>query len=247
MADFDTDAVFGADYLHFYAPAFTQERNGREVAEIVRMLDLQPSMTVLDAPCGHGRISTELAVLGAAVTGLDLMEHFLAAARETAATRGVEVDYRRGDLRELPVEGPFDAVLCWFTSFGYFGDEDNRRVLREFHRVLRPGGRLLIETLHHDGFVRGFVAAPFASVDRVGEDLMIDESRFDSHTGCIETDRTVVRGGKVRTSHHSVRLLTIPEWRAWLTEAGFRDARFCGREGTELSVDSRRLVVTAAR
>jgi 2-polyprenyl-3-methyl-5-hydroxy-6-metoxy-1,4-benzoquinol methylase len=198
-------------------------------------------------PCGHGRITTELAALGAAVTGIDLMEHFLAMAREAATSRGVQVDYRRGDLRDLPVDGPFDAVLCWFTSFGYFGDEDNMRVLREFHRVLRPGGRLVIETLHYDGFVRGFVASPFASVDRSGDDLMIDESRFDSLTGRIETDRTIVRDGTVRTTHHSIRLLTVPEWRTWLKEAGFRDATFAGREGTPVSVDSRRLVVTAFR
>src|SRR4051794_19630778 len=117
MADFDADAVFGADYLHFYAPAFTQDRNRRESEEVARLLELQPSMTVLDAPCGHGRITTELAALGAAVTGIDLMEHFLAMAREAATSRGVQVDYRRGDLRDLPVDGPFDAVLCWFTSF----------------------------------------------------------------------------------------------------------------------------------
>jgi SAM-dependent methyltransferase len=181
------------------------------------------------------------------VTAVDLMEHFLAEARKTAMARGVEVDYRRGDLRELPVDGPFDAVVCWFTSFGYFNDEDNRQVLREFHRVLRPGGRLLIETLHYDGFVRGFVPAPFASMDRVGDDLMIDESRFDSLTGRIETERTVVRGGNVRASRHSIRLLNVPEWRSWLTEAGFGDMDFRGREGAELSVDSRRLVVTAHR
>jgi ubiquinone/menaquinone biosynthesis C-methylase UbiE len=42
-------------------------------------------------------------------------------------------------------------VICWFTSFGYFDDDDNRNVLSEFARVLGPGGRLLIETIHHDG------------------------------------------------------------------------------------------------
>jgi 2-polyprenyl-3-methyl-5-hydroxy-6-metoxy-1,4-benzoquinol methylase len=247
MGGFDVEAVFGADYLHFYAPALNDERNRREADEVAELLGIDHSMAVLDAPCGHGRISTELAARGASVTGVDLMEHFLSVARETAATRGVDVDYRQGDLRELPVEGPFDAVVCWFTSFGYFDDADNKRVLREFHRVLRPGGRLLIETLHYDGFVRGFVSAPFASVDRVGEDLMMDESQFDSYTGRVETDRIVVRAGKVRTSHHSVRLLNIPEWRAWLTEAGFCDATFAGRQGADLSVDSRRLVVTAVR
>jgi SAM-dependent methyltransferase len=77
---------------------------------------------------------------------------------ENAAAAGVSVEYKLGDLRELPFDGPFDAVLCWFTSFGYFDDE-NYRVLRELRRVLRPGGRLLIETMHRDVFIRSPVRA----------------------------------------------------------------------------------------
>ena len=43
-------------------------------------------------------------------------------------------------MRQLPVDGPFDAVVCWLNSFGYYDDADCHRVLGEFHRVLRPGG-----------------------------------------------------------------------------------------------------------
>ncbi len=65
------------------------------------------------------------------------------------------VDYWAGDLQDLPL-GPnegFDAVLNWFTSFGYFADNGNKGVLREFRRALRPGGRLLLETIHRNAFV----------------------------------------------------------------------------------------------
>jgi hypothetical protein len=40
--------------------------------------------------------------------------------------------------RHLPWEAEFDPRRFWFTSFGYFGDEDNRRILAEVHKVLRP-------------------------------------------------------------------------------------------------------------
>lgn len=73
-----------------------------------------------------------------------------------------DADDISGDLRELPVDGPFDAALRWFTSFGYFDDDDNRKVLSEYRRVLRPGGRLLIETQHRDEFVRRFTPTPSA-------------------------------------------------------------------------------------
>ena len=247
MEAFDTEGTFNEDYLWFYEPMLTPERNRQDVEEIVTTLTLTPGSSILDAPCGHGRIANLLAAEGFQVTGVDLMELFLDRARTAAGELGVDVDYRHGDLRDLPVSGQFDAVVCWFTSFGYFDDDDNRKVLDEFARVLRPGGRLLIETMHHDGFVRGFVSAPEATVTERGEDTMSDITSFDSRTGRIETERTVRRGGDVRQSHHSVRLPTGPELDAWLDGAGFTDRTFSDRAGAPLRFDSWRLVATATK
>lgn len=145
------------------------------------------------------------------------------------------------------MSGPFDAVVCWFTSFGYFDDDDNRLVLQEFANVLRPGGTLLIETMHHDGFVRGFACAPVATITERGEDLMIDVTSFDPVLGRIETERSVRRDGQLRRSHHSVRLPTVPEFDSWLRAAGFSERRYSDRGGHPLRFDSWRLVVAAVR
>lgn len=247
MESFDTEGTFNDDYLWFYEPMLTQERNHQEVEEIVTTLMLAPGSSVLDAPCGHGRIANLLAAQGFRITGVDLTKLFLEQARTASEELGVDVDYRQGDLRDLPVSGPFDAVVCWFTSFGYFDDDDNRKVLDEFARVLRPGGRLLIETMHHDGVVRGFVGAPEATVTERGDDTMSDVTSFDSRTGRIETERTVRRGGDVRRSHHSVRLPTVPELNSWLGSAGFIDRAFSDRAGAPLRLDSWRLVATAMK
>jgi SAM-dependent methyltransferase len=247
MESFDTGGTFNDDYLYFYDPMFTAERNRWEANEIVAMLGIDPGSSILDAPCGHGRIANLLAVDGFRVTGVDVTELFLERAVADREELGVEVDYRKGDLRSLPVAGPFDAVVCWFTSFGYFDDDDNKKVLDEFARVLKPGGRLLIETMHHDGFVRGFQNAPEVTAMQRGVDEMSDVNSFDSTTGRIETERTVRRNADVRRSHHSVRLPTAPELDAWLAGAGFTDRTFTDRAGAPLCFDSWRLVATAAR
>lgn len=80
------------------------------------MLKLDPGSSILDAPCGHGRIANLLAVDGFRVTGVDVTELFLGKAQAARDELGVDVDYRQGDLRDRPVAGPFDAVVCWFTS-----------------------------------------------------------------------------------------------------------------------------------
>lgn len=247
MESFDAAETFNDDYLWFYEPTLDAERNRRETDEIVATLNLAPGSKILDAPCGHGRISNLLALHGFRVTGVDLTDLFLDRARQDAKHLGADVQFQQGDLRNLPVSGPFDAAICWSTSFGYFDDTDNRKVLDEFARVLRPGGHLLIETMHHDGFVRGFTNAPAANVTERGDDMVTDVSTFDPTTGRVETDRTVRRGGDVRRSHHSVRLPTITELDVWLSDAGFTARTFSDRAGLPLRLDSWRLVVIAVK
>jgi SAM-dependent methyltransferase len=238
---FDFDETFGDDYLYFYTTWFTDEDNERETDELVSWLDVGPGDAILDAPCGYGRISNRLAERGFRVVGVDASEVFLQAAQQA----GSSAVFRLGDLRDLPVDGPFDAAFSWFTSFGYFDDDENRQVLSEYRRVLRPGGRLLIETQNHDEFIRRFTPAPFAHTAQIGDDLMVDTSEFDCVAGRIETDRVVIRAGQVRRSHHSVRLPTIPEFRAWLTDAGFAAVDFRARDGQPPTIDRPRLIVLA--
>ena len=241
MVQFDFEETFGDDYLYFYADVLSDEQNDADTDTIVSILRLEGRESVLDAPCGHGRISNRLAQRGMQVVGVDASELFLKRAHDD----GSSAEYLHGDIRAIPVDGPFDVVLSWFTSFGYFDDDENRQVLSEYRRVLRPGGRLLIEMHNHDEFVRRFTPAPFSVTTRVGTDLMVDTSKFDCTTGRIETDRMTVRDAHVSDSHFFVRVPTIPELRTWLADAGFSDATFTARDGKPPSIHRRRLVVVA--
>ena len=247
MRLFDIEGTFGDDYLYFYAPMLDEERTRSDVERIMEVMELEPGERVLDVPCGHGRIANLLALRGLQVTGIDAMSDFINRARRDAEQMGVEVEYHVGEMEQLVVDGPFDAVVCWFTSFGYFDDAGNRAVLREFARVLRLGGRLGIEMMHHDGFVRRFTPAPFSSSVFRGENVMIDTSRFDPASGRAITERVVYRDGDVRHSVHSVRLPTIPELDAWLADAGFGARRFFGAGGESPTIDDLRMAVVATR
>ena len=100
------------------------------------------------------------------------------------------MEYVQGDLRELPFDGRFDAVLNWFTSFGYFDDEGNRRVLEGFHRALRPGGTLLLEQASRGfslaqptveqlaGMLRGAGFAQVEALNELGERFTLASRRL---------------------------------------------------------------------
>lgn len=212
---------------------------------IWRLLELEPGMEVLDLACGHGRIANRLAERGARVTGLDSTPLFLDYARRDATERGVDVEYVEGDMRSLPWEdGRVGRVLSWFTSFGYFDDDDNRLVLREAHRVLQPEGRLVIENNNLAGLLPRWL--PAVVVERDG-DFSIDRSTFDPTTGRATTERVIVRGGHVRRFSFSVRGFIAVEFRDWLLDAGFTAVDFYDGEGKPLTAESRRMISVARR
>ena len=158
--------------------------------------------------------------------------------------RGVEVDYVEGDMRELPWEGAFDRVISWFTSFGYFDDEANREVLGDVHEALRPGGSVLIEGNNLAELLPRWLPAV---VHEKGDDVVIDHSVFEPITGRADTQRTVVRDGRVRRFSMSVRMFVAAELGDWLREAGFDEVRFYDREGEPLTAEGRRMIAIASR
>jgi SAM-dependent methyltransferase len=242
---FDLEETFGDDYLYFYDESIDDEHSDADTAEILSLLDLPRGSKVLDAPCGHGRLSRRLAAAGMDVTGVDITPHYLDLARADPKLPPVGVTYVEGDLRHLPVAGPFDAVVCWLNSFGYYDDPDCHRVLEEFHRVLRPGGRVAIDTMHHDGGVRHFVPAPEGVVVRHGDDTMVEQSTWDPVGGRMCVERTVHRDGQVRHASYFIRLPTPPEWVVWLEAAGFSEVTFRAGGGGPLELESWEMVVTA--
>jgi SAM-dependent methyltransferase len=234
------EGVFGDDYLHFYEASLTSELSDRQAELIARLLDLRAGQRVLDVPCGHGRITERLAVFGCDVVGVDSDPVFLERARSSAP----DLDYREGDMRRLEFDAEFDAVVNWFTSFGYFDDDTDRSILRSFRRALKPGGKLLLELQNRDPIVQ-MVGAGSAWVEERGDDFLIDRQVYDVASGRTRTSRVMIRDGRVKRTHYSVRLFTFTELRDWLLDAGFASATAYAGDGEPFSRDSRRMVLVA--
>jgi len=239
---------FDEHYLHRYRPLLTDERSEREVDGIVDLLGLEPGDRVLDLACGHGRHAIRLARRGLRVTGFDLSEVFLERARADARTEGLAIDYVHGDMRELPWEGAFDAVINVFTAFGYLEDDaEDAKALQAVGRALRPGGRLLQETLHRDGLTPRFLSS---YVERLDDGLItLHEHRLDLAAGGVEDTVTEIEvDGRRIVRRTWVRLYTVPEFRRMYEAAGLSlDAAYGGLDGGELTLASRRLVLVGSK
>ncbi|MBP1911193.1 class I SAM-dependent methyltransferase [Thermococcus stetteri] len=100
---------------------------------------------VLDLACGVGGFSFLLEDLGFEVVGLDNSKFMLEKAREFAKERESRVEFIEGDARQLPFENDsFDYVL-FIDSLVHFEPPELSRVFREAARVLKPGGRFILQ------------------------------------------------------------------------------------------------------
>lgn len=230
----------GDDWL-LLATTRDPERTSVEVGFVASQLP--DSARVLDVPCGTGRHAVALAERGFQVAGLDISEAVLARARES----GPDLDFRQGDMRELPwPDGSFDAVLNLWTAFGYFETRDeDERVMAEFARVLAPGGVLVLDTINQAALLRGFRPQSFQEVDGV---LVLEEHAHDIVTGRTSTRWTFVRGGERSMLEFDLRLYTTPEYVELMRRAGLEpESFFGGFDGAELGFDTWRQIIVARR
>ena len=117
------------------------------VAQYVKdIAKLSPGSKVLDAGCGLGRISVELASLGLDVTGVDIIQSELDAAQDSAEAEGVELTLINHDLRTFHAPNQFDCAINLFTSFGYCDTiEEDMQILHNIADSLKAGGTFIME------------------------------------------------------------------------------------------------------
>jgi SAM-dependent methyltransferase len=185
-----------------------------------RLAGCEPGAVILDAGCGNGRHALPLARAGHRVVALDSSAVLLAAARRTA--RGARwPHFVRGSYARLPfTPGTFDAVLSLGTALGYLGDEGDRAALREFRRVLAPGGRLVVETLHRDEL--GVRLCEREERPLAGGGTLRIDRRFDRTRGVMrEAQRLEVGGGDRSARSYELRVYGADELCRMLEDAGF--------------------------
>jgi SAM-dependent methyltransferase len=149
-------------------------------------------------------------------------------------------------MRRIPFAGPFRAVLTFFTTLGYFPDEENRRVIREIARVLEGDGRFLFDHLNADRVRASLV--PKSERDVKG--VHVVETRWIEDDPPRVKKRVVARekGETLREYTESVRLYRPEELAEELARAGLSTENVFGDfDGGPWSPASSRLILVGRR
>jgi SAM-dependent methyltransferase len=236
---------FSDDYLKLYKHDLSESE--READSIARMLQLEPGAHVLDLACGFGRHSVVLAQQGFHVTGYDLSEGLLKKAKELADTIKVKIELQQGDMREIPYESRFDAVINMFTAFGFFDNEqEDLKVLKGVHRALKPGGQFLIDVINRE--LATHVDIPRRWI-KENHAYLLEERFFDFFRSRLEmTNLLILQNGETKQANFSIRLYTLTEMIDLLHAAGLVLIDVYGDfSGALYNADSPRMILVAQK
>ncbi|NNG02154.1 MAG: methyltransferase domain-containing protein [Desulfobacteraceae bacterium] len=171
-------------YETYIVPAFS----GAWAADLVNRADLRNGDRILDVGCGTGIVSRyALKEMGGSgrITGMDVNETVLEKAREICPPNGSAIEWRHGDVSDMPFpDDNFDVVFCQ-QGLQYFSDRP--RALNEINRVLVDQGRFVFSVwrplayfpfyrvLHHalEQYVNMEAAAQLASAFTLGDSTQL--------------------------------------------------------------------------
>jgi SAM-dependent methyltransferase len=241
------ERFFGRAYLRTVRTA-TPKEIAAECDFIEQAFQIPTGSRVLDVGCGLGVQAVELASRGYQSMGLDISATMVSRAYDEAEDRGVRVDFVRGDMREVTFEEPFDGLLCWGTTFGYFSEEENELAVRQFHQALAPNGVLLLEIINRDFIIGSQPNQVWFEVDGA---VCMEETDFDYQTSRLRVKRRVAsHTGQQNDRLYSIRLYSLHEITALLERNGFRVDEISGRQGTQgifFGVHSPKMIIRAER
>ncbi len=218
-----------------------------ETEQILRLADAHCG-AALDLGCGPGRHASCLAKAGFRVTGVDRSRFLLDTAAQRALQLGVTVEWLEEDMRDFVRRDAFDLAICMLSSFGYFRDDsENRLVLRNACQSLRTGAPFVLDVMGKELLARVFRPADVQCLSGVGSHFI--RCSFVADMSQIENEWTLVADdGSVQRHLFRHWVYSARELKLMLREAGFADvAVFGGLDGQPYGLQAGRLVAVARR
>lgn len=194
---------------------------------VIKIAGLTKGSSVLDAGCGPGRISVELAAKGLDVTGVDIIQSELDAAKDSADAEGVKLELINCDLRSFKSQKKFDCAINLYTSFGYCDTiEEDFQILKNIADSLRDNGFFILECTSRETAILYFTDGEW--FERSGLTVLTQFSVEGAWEG-LRSKWTIINRDGQRIEHEFVqRLYSAIELKRMMIRAGFNSVEIYG-------------------
>jgi 2-polyprenyl-3-methyl-5-hydroxy-6-metoxy-1,4-benzoquinol methylase len=210
--------------------------------------------TILDVPCGSGRLHPYLRKYGYRIYGVDINSRLTKHAKKLFSKYAA--DYQTANMKSFSLEKKFDVVLCWFTSFGYLSKRDDGLALRSFAMHLNDKGILLINILNAEWYLEKLKSGHVKDYDiNEGERFLRIASTYPSMKNkqlfLIHTSRIYEKSRDtlilIRTFKQAIRLYTLQEMTKMLDNAGIKIKYVFANMSLSYKKDAKSLLVIGIR
>lgn len=205
-----TAKYFDDLYARFFLENLDERRTSEQVSLILGKTRITDGSSVADLGCGLGRHVLEFARKGQEATGYDFNETYIQRAKEAAENENLaNATFVCQDSRNFGETSRFDLVTSLWTSFGYFDDATNWRILNQIAKSLKPGGQVVIDLENREYIIRHFIVDRYK--DKEGF-LILERNHFEPATSINKCRRTFVHpDGSRAVYNREIRLFTLTE------------------------------------
>ena len=232
-----------------------EQRTANEVQMIVEMFGIRSGDSLFDCPCGW-RHSIWLAKRGINVTAIDLNRQYLGYLSKALENESLEVQSKvtvvRSDMRAIALHKQFDFGINMFSSFGFFDDEEDFQVARNFYEMLRPNGKMMIHLDFNAERLKKGLGFDYASKRNIfykGQYYVLDvEKKYHEDDKRLHGIwKLSDEQGSITEKTYSFRIYSTNEMTTMLQRAGFRSINFYSSNQREQCLDDIDTVIIAEK
>ena len=187
------------------------------VKRIIKFADLKKENPILDLACGNGGYLAAFWKLGFKnLVGLDY--NYANLAQKTIKKYNIPI--QKSDMRKNFGKNIYDFIILANTSFGYFDEKNNQKILKNCYRSLRPGGKLFIDNLS-----RKFIEKNFCSKNWIqfkNKVFLLEEREWSPDKKYLFSYWYLLDKGKKYDLKNKLRLYSIYEFKKNFQKAGFK-------------------------
>lgn len=225
----------------------------RSLKWIVSYFGIDANTIVADFGCGPGLYTTRLAEKNANVTGIDFSERSIRYAKETAAQKGLNIDYVCQNYLEFETEKRFDLITMIMCDFCALSPMQRKKMLTRFYRLLNVGGSVLLDVYSLNAFDQREEVSTYKYMQLNGfwssENYygFLNTFKYDEEKVILDK-YTIIEEARTQTVYNWLQYFSPGSLRKEFEESGFNiEEYYSDVAGTVFSPESEEFAIAAKK